>query len=53
MRNVLQRTFKLMSFILVHFRFWDMVDFVFYIRSELGLKRFFEPDSATITSDTR
>ena len=36
MRNVLKRNFKFLSIIGGIFSFWDMFDFVFNIRSELG-----------------
>ena len=56
MRNVLERIFEFISFFFVAiFSFWAMVDFVFNIRSELGLQRFLNwdgPDSETQTSDS-
>ena len=41
------------EFFLCDFSLWDLVDFVFNIRSDLGTRDFCEPDSETLTSDTR
>ena len=36
MRNDLKRIFEFVSFLFTIFSFWDIVDFVFNIRSKLG-----------------
>ena len=54
MRNVLKRIFEFISFFFfIYVCFWDMVDFVFNIRSEQRTWDFYEPNSETLTSDTR
>ena len=35
------------------FIFWEMVNFILKILTKLGFKDFCEPDSETLTSDTR
>ena len=55
-RNVLKQIFEFTSFFCAMFSFWDMVDFVFKIRKELGTYWDFwtrERDSEKQTSDTR
>ena len=53
MCNVLKRVFWVLEFFFAIFSFWDMVDFVFNIPSELGTWRYFcESGSETLTSDT-
>ena len=42
MRSVLKRIFESMTFLTAIFSFWDMVDIVFNIRSELGTKEIFK-----------
>ena len=41
MRNVLKWIFEFMKFFFAIFSFWEMVDFKFNIRSELGTKEIF------------
>ena len=42
MRNVLKRIFEFVSLLCAIFSSWGMVDFVFYLRNELGTWRFLQ-----------
>ena len=51
MGNVLKQIFEFISYFFAIISFWDMVDFAFNIRSELGTYDFWEPDSEMLTND--